>query len=71
MYTEIRGRHQNLRNGNVLITESLGGRVFEITEAGTIVWEFINRFDEKNVARLNDAIRYPEDYFTVEDWSCG
>jgi predicted outer membrane repeat protein len=70
MYTEVRGKHQNLWNGNILITESLGGRVFEVTDAGTIVWEFINRYDEDAVARLSDAIRYPEGYFSVTNWDC-
>lgn len=69
-YTDVRGRHQHLENGNVLITESMAGRVFEVTEQGDIVWEFLNRYDEESVARVNDAIRYPEDYFTVDDWNC-
>jgi len=69
-YTEVRGKHQHLENGNVLITESMAGRVFEVTEQGDIVWEFINRYDEESVARVSDAIRYPEDYFTVDDWKC-
>ena len=70
MYSRVRGRHQTLGNGNILITESMAGRVFEIDRAGSIVWEFINRYDENNVTSINDAIRYPEDYFTVKDWSC-
>jgi hypothetical protein len=35
-----------------------------------VVWEFINRFDEGEVAEVSDAIRYPEGYFTVSDWTC-
>ena len=70
MYTPVRGRHQNLPNGNILITESVAGRVFEVTKQGYVVWEFINRFDDDKVAAVNDAIRYPEHYFTVEDWAC-
>jgi hypothetical protein len=31
-----------LPNGNVLITESDGGRLFEVTRAGEIVWNFVN-----------------------------
>jgi hypothetical protein len=37
-----RGACQSLSNGNVLITESNRGRVFEVTRDGTIVWEFFN-----------------------------
>ncbi|MEM7038702.1 MAG: aryl-sulfate sulfotransferase, partial [Bacteroidota bacterium] len=31
-----------LRNGNTLITEGPGGRLFDIDSAGTIVWDYIN-----------------------------
>jgi hypothetical protein len=70
MYTPIRGRHEVLENGNLLITEALAGRIFEVTPDGIIVWEYINRFDEDEVARVSDALRYPEGYFRVQDWSC-
>jgi hypothetical protein len=33
---------QRLPNGNSLITEGAGGRVFEVTNDGTIVWEYMN-----------------------------
>jgi hypothetical protein len=70
MYTGIRGKHQRLANGDLLITESEAGRVFEIDGAGEIVWEYINRYDDEKVAIVFGATRYPEDYFTVTDWSC-
>jgi hypothetical protein len=38
----IRSEQQRLSNGNTLIVESNGGRIFEVTRAGDIVWEFIN-----------------------------
>jgi hypothetical protein len=69
-YTEIRGQHQVLQNGNLLITESGAGRAFEVDRAGEVVWEFVNRFDEEWVAMLAIANRYAEDYFTVRDWTC-
>ena len=28
MYTKIRGMHQTLENGNILVTEALAGRIF-------------------------------------------
>jgi hypothetical protein len=39
--TNISGA-QRLRNGNTLITEGAGGRVFEVTNDGAIVWEYMN-----------------------------
>ncbi len=38
----LRSGQERLANGNTLITESDGGRLFEVTEAGEIVWEFRN-----------------------------
>lgn len=70
MYTHLRGAHQYLENGNILITEDGGGRVFEITPDDEIVWEYVNRYDEESVARVSLALRYPPDYFTVDDWTC-
>jgi hypothetical protein len=70
MYTEVRGGHQKLSNGNLLITETLAGRIIEVTPDGDIVWEYINRYDDDEVAWLSDAVRYPEGYFKVSDWSC-
>jgi hypothetical protein len=39
--TNISGA-QRLPNGNTLITEGAGGRVFEVTPDSKIVWEFMN-----------------------------
>jgi hypothetical protein len=41
-FTESEGAEQRLPNGNTLITESDNGRIIEVTEAGRIVWEYIN-----------------------------
>ncbi|TLX57099.1 hypothetical protein DN824_12810 [Stutzerimonas nosocomialis] len=38
----VRSSAQTLPNGNRLINESDGGRLFEVTPAGEIAWEFIN-----------------------------
>ncbi|MGH8501801.1 MAG: arylsulfotransferase family protein [Gammaproteobacteria bacterium] len=38
----IRSGQRQLPNGNVLITESDGGRLLEVDRSGEIVWEFIN-----------------------------
>jgi hypothetical protein len=41
-FSRTRGSSQGLPNGNVLITESNKGRVFEVTRGGEVVWEFWN-----------------------------
>ena len=33
-------------------------------------WQFISHYDEDEAAEVADAVRYPETYFTVTDWSC-
>jgi hypothetical protein len=39
--TNISGA-QRLENGNTLITEGPGGRIFEVKTSGDIVWEYIS-----------------------------
>jgi len=51
-FSPSRGGAQPLPNGNLLVTESTKGRVFEITRAGEIVWEFWNTdFDDAGARR--------------------
>jgi hypothetical protein len=40
--SKLRSGQERLANGNTLITESDGGRLFEVTRDGQIVWEYIN-----------------------------
>jgi hypothetical protein len=70
MHTSLRGKHQILPNGNLLVTQFEAGRLFEVDGNGEVVWEYVNRYDEDEVAELTGAIRYPLDYFRVDDWSC-
>lgn len=70
MLSVIRGKVEWTRGGGALITESDGGRAFEIDAAGNIIWQFINRYDEDEVAELTEARLYDEQYFTVNDWAC-
>ncbi|MGI9356149.1 MAG: arylsulfotransferase family protein [Rhizobiaceae bacterium] len=69
-FTNGGGRFQILDNGNLLITEKSGGRLIEVTQNGEMAWEFINRYDDDLVVGITQAIRYPTDYFQVEDWTC-
>jgi hypothetical protein len=45
-FSRKRGGCQELGNGNVLITETDTGRVFEVTPSGEIVWEFYSEILE-------------------------
>ncbi|MEZ5832814.1 MAG: arylsulfotransferase family protein [Dongiaceae bacterium] len=42
LHSPLRSSAEVLPNGNVLITESDGGRLFEVTRQGEIVWNFVN-----------------------------
>jgi hypothetical protein len=56
------GKNQRLPNGNILVTEPDPGRAFELASGGEIVWEFINRYDDRRVAIIEQATRYPASY---------
>ncbi len=66
----VRGLIQPLPDGGLLVTETEGGRAFQIDRARNIVWEYINRYDADNVIEITNAEAYPASYFTVADWSC-
>lgn len=66
-FTRLRGAAQQLPNGNVLITESDEGHVFEVTRDGDMVWEFwnpdiIGDDEEATRATIYRMTRYPIDY---------
>jgi len=54
----------------LLVTEFEGGRVIETNAAGEVVWEYVNRYSADEVAEINEARLYPENYFAVEEWAC-
>ena len=70
MFTVIRGKHELTARGGLLITETEGGRVFETDRDGRIVWQFINRYDQDDIAEITEARIHPSEYFEVRDWSC-
>jgi len=55
-FSPTSGVEQPLPNGNVLITSSRGGRIFEIDRAGNVVWAWVPTFDTTR------SHRYPYDY---------
>ena len=70
MLTVVRGKVELTDGAGLLITEFEGGRVFETDASGTVVWEYISRYNQEEVAEITEARVYPVSYFTVEDWSC-
>ena len=67
-YSRTRGKQQRLPNGNTLITESNGGRVFEVTRDREIVWEYVNALPatagERRVGMVQDAARFGREELT-------
>lgn len=57
------GAADRLPNGNTLITESDGGRAFEVNVDGQIVWEFFNPErsgeDDEYIATISEMTRIP------------
>ena len=68
--SHISGAHR-LANGNTLICEGLHGRVFEVTGAGEIVWEFVSPFYNRNEFGASNnqifrALRYDIDSAEID-----
>jgi hypothetical protein len=59
-YTDILGKHQWLPNGNLLISESVRGRAFEIDPDGRVVWEYINLVEDGYAALMEEVQRLPD-----------
>jgi hypothetical protein len=55
-FSATEGTQQALSNGNLLVTSSHGGRVFEITRKGRIVWQWVPPYPPVRVSR------YPYDF---------
>ncbi len=67
-YTWMRGKHQVLENGNILITSPQQGRVFEVTPGGEVVFEFLNVYNQETHEMLlvSEAVYLPEDFFSFD-----
>ncbi|MDO8568769.1 MAG: aryl-sulfate sulfotransferase [Dehalococcoidales bacterium] len=55
---------QRLPNGNTLITEGAGGRIFEVTKEYEIVWEYVSPYKggQRNMNMVYRAYRLPYDW---------
>jgi len=59
-YTQTGGKHQLLANGNRLITEAHGGRVFEVDMQGNTVWNWVvETRGDGLVPEILEGTRYP------------
>ena len=61
-FTHIMGKHQWLPNGNLLITDSISGRGFEVNQEKEIIWQYINYVDEGVVGIVEQVDRLPIEY---------
>ncbi|WP_265570159.1 arylsulfotransferase family protein [Sphingomicrobium nitratireducens] len=68
--SEIMGAHQLLANGNRLITESMQGRMLEVTETGKVVWDYRLPFDDTYSSLISLGIRLPSDFYEGVDLKC-
>jgi hypothetical protein len=71
MLSVIRGQHELLGNGGMIITEFDGGRVIEIDASGQIVWEYVNKYDDEFIGEVTNAASYAADYFSGAWRTCG
>jgi len=63
-YTWNRGKHQELENGNFLISSTVQGRAFEVAPDGTVTFDFHNIFSEEHGSLLITEARFlSPDYF--------
>lgn len=55
------GKHQWLENGNLLITESMRGRAFEINQNKEIVWDFRNLIGRNRTGLVTEVSKINPD----------
>lgn len=71
-YTNVEGKWQRLENGNMLLTESMRGRVVEVNSQGRIVWEWIHddRVNNSKVPNVAKGARRSLTRADVASWPC-
>lgn len=71
-YTRIRGKHQVLDDGTLVVSSPQQGRAFEVAPDGEVVFELVNT--KPDSAAFNYTISemrwLPPEFFDVEDWTC-
>lgn len=61
-YSRIMGKHQWLPNGDLLITDSMNGRAFQLNPEGDKVWEYVNFAADGQVGIVEEVQRLPDNY---------
>jgi hypothetical protein len=56
-FTDYMGKSQWLDNGNLLVTESLNGRGFELNADKEIVWEYVNYIEDDWIGMIEEVQR--------------
>jgi hypothetical protein len=59
-YSVLMGKHQWLPNGNLLISEAMKGRAFEIDRDKRTVWEYLNLVGDGYAGLMEEVLRLPE-----------
>ncbi|MBK8979380.1 MAG: hypothetical protein IPM29_26070 [Planctomycetes bacterium] len=69
-FTRIGGKVQTLPNGDLLVTEAQGARVFEVDPEGRLVWQWIKEPEPDGafVAEVMEGTRYPYTAEQVRAW---
>lgn len=71
LYTDIRGKWQKLENGNLLLTESMAGRVVETMPDGRTAWEWIKPpYGDSQVPVVTEGTRYDLSLDEINEWPC-
>jgi hypothetical protein len=71
LYTGARGKWQQLPNGNMLLTESMAGRVVEVTPDGRTAWEWVQEsYNGTQVPVVTKGTRYDLRKSEVAKWPC-
>jgi hypothetical protein len=55
------GKHQWLPNGNLLVTETMHGRAFELDPQKTIVWEYLDVENRSMSTAVEEVQRIPNE----------
>lgn len=71
-YTRIRGKHQLLDSGSIVVTSPQQGRAFEVNRAGDVVFEIVNLKPDSDTTNyvISEMKWLPMHYFDVGNWEC-
>ena len=68
-YSSIMGKHQWLKNGNLLVAESMNGRVLEISPQKELVWEYNNLISQTDTVGIVEGAERLAPFFDTEFFS--